>query len=87
MTKTVSATEARSIFGELLDLVYYQGIGIVIEKMGKPVAKITKVEMKENEIEDKRRKLLALAGIWDNKDGEIIEKYAKKLRREAKILP
>lgn len=45
MTKTVSAYEARTNLGELLNLVYYKGDIVIIEKMGKPMVKLTKVEV------------------------------------------
>lgn len=42
MTKIVSAYEARTNFGELLNLVYYQGENVVVTKSGKIMAQITK---------------------------------------------
>ncbi len=40
MEKTVDATLARRQLGTLLDEVYYKGESIVIERKGKPLAKI-----------------------------------------------
>lgn len=83
MTKTISAYEARTNLGEILNLVYYRGDTIIIEKMGKPMAKLTKVDISTKKtIRDKKR----WVGIWDNKDGGLIEKYALDLRRSGKIL-
>lgn len=42
MTKVVSAYEARTNFGELLNLVYYQGEDIIVTKSGKRMVRITK---------------------------------------------
>lgn len=36
--KTISAYNARTNFGELLNEIYYRGEEIVVEKMGKTVA-------------------------------------------------
>jgi len=43
-TKVYSAFQARNNFGELLNLVYYQNIEVVIEKMNKPVARIIPIQ-------------------------------------------
>ncbi|NCO88982.1 hypothetical protein CO083_00060 [Candidatus Roizmanbacteria bacterium CG_4_9_14_0_8_um_filter_34_12] len=43
-TKVYSAFQARNNFGELLNLVYYQNIEVVIEKMNKPVARIVPIQ-------------------------------------------
>lgn len=40
--KTVSAYHARTNFGEILNMVYYQGNEVVVERKGKPVVKIIK---------------------------------------------
>ena len=40
--KTVSAYQARTNFGEILNLVYYQGGEVVVERKGKPMVKIVK---------------------------------------------
>ena len=87
MVKTVSAYEARTNLGELINLAYYQGVEIIIEKMGKPMVKLTKVDKKEEKIEDYEKKIRRFTGIWANKDGKIIEKYARKFRKEFKLLP
>lgn len=39
---TVSAYRARTNFGEILNLVYYRGDEVVVERKGKPVVKIIK---------------------------------------------
>lgn len=46
------------------------------------------VTFRENltDIEKRRNALMKLAGAWAGKDGEIIEKAAKKMRKTAKII-
>lgn len=44
MTKVMTAYEARTNFGELLNLVYYQGDEVVITKNQKPMVKIIKAD-------------------------------------------
>lgn len=85
MTKTVSAYEARTKLGELMNLVYYNNIDIIVEKMGKPIVRITKID-KNEDLLSKKDRFKKFAGIWDNKDGEIIKKYAGDLRKKAKII-
>lgn len=43
-TQRVSAHQLRNNLGEMLNRVYYSGYEIVVEKMGKPVAKITPIK-------------------------------------------
>lgn len=83
MTKTVSAYEARTNLGEILNLVYYKGDTVIIEKMGKPMVKLTKVgtSKKKTGLNKKR-----WAGIWSNKEGRLIEKYALELRKAGTIV-
>lgn len=82
MTKTVSAYEARTNLGELLNLVYYKGDTVIIEKMGKPMVKLTKIDTLKKRV---GKDVKNWAGIWDNKDGELIEKYALDLRKSGKF--
>ena len=46
--KTVSAYTARTNFGELLNEVYYQGEEFVVERKGKPLAKISRIDSTES---------------------------------------
>lgn len=80
MTKNISANEARTKFGELMNSVYYNGVDIIVERWGKPMVKIVPVN------KNKKGNIKDLAGIWKGEDGEEIEKYAKKFRKETKIL-
>ena len=52
MTSTISASEARNNFSEIINRVQYKGESIIIEKQGKPVAKI--VAMAETTEEKKQ---------------------------------
>lgn len=80
MTKTVSAYEARTKFGEILNLVYYKNMEIIVEKMGKPIVKIVKVSPLTLE-----EKLAKYAGTWTDEEAKAIEKAAKELRKTAKF--
>ena len=83
MTKTMSAYEARTNFGELLNLVYYKDIDVIVEKMGRPMVKIIKAPA----IKKTRAEILAkYAGIWANdKDVEKIEAAMKEFRTNFKL--
>lgn len=83
MTKIMSAYEARTNFGELLNLVYYKEIDVIVEKKGKPMIKIIKAPV-DNKGLAFEEKLAKYAGIWAN-EGEAIKKEAMKLRKTAKV--
>ncbi len=83
MTKTISAYQARTNLGEILNLVYYKGDTVIIEKMGKPMVKITKVDTSKKKSFRNKKKWV---GIWDSLDGKLIEKYALTLREKGKIV-
>lgn len=83
MMKTVTAYEARTRLGELLNLVYYRGDTIIIEKMGKPMGKLISAR-KKDEIR-KKKNPMHWAGIWGKQDAELIEKYAVELRTKGRI--
>lgn len=87
MTKTVTAYEARTKLGELLNLVYYKGDEIIIKKSGKPVAKISRFYASSPEKVKTTGDLRSLAGVWANEDGKVIKKHARNMRRNFKILP
>lgn len=83
MTKTISAYQARTNLGEILNLVYYKGDTVIIEKMGKPMVKLTKVTTTKKKIGKNKKRW---AGVWDNKEGRLIEKYALQLRKTGKTV-
>lgn len=86
MTKTVSAYEARTNFGELINLVYYKGIDVVIEKMGKPVAKLTSINKSTEKEIGAEDKIASFAGIWADNEGNKIKANAKKFRKKFKLI-
>ena len=63
MEKVVDATIARRQLGTLLDEVYYRGDSIIIERKGKPLAKIVPLSVnegrKEKSLTPTQEKLLA----------------------------
>ena len=84
MTKTYSAYDARTRFGEILNLAYYQGVEIIVERMGKPMVKIIKADDKKTA----SKELIAkYRGIWNNPLGEKISKRAADFRTSFKIMP
>ncbi|MEK7543704.1 MAG: type II toxin-antitoxin system prevent-host-death family antitoxin [Patescibacteria group bacterium] len=79
MNITVSAMDARKRFGEILNSAFYRGISTVIERKGKPIAKIVPV------LDDRvtpGKSLLAYAGMWKD-DGDIraMKKAIAHIRR------
>jgi antitoxin (DNA-binding transcriptional repressor) of toxin-antitoxin stability system len=85
MKKTVSAYDARTRFGEMINLAYYQGMEIIVEKMGKPMVKITKVTA--DEVKPNRAELIEkYAGIWRDEDLTIVKKEMKKFRKNFKLI-
>lgn len=68
MTKVISAYDARTNFGEIINQVYYQDEEIIVTKTGKPMVKIVKADT-EKEGETASSGLKELYGIWaDRKD-------------------
>lgn len=68
---TVSAYRARTNFGEILNLVYYRGDEVVVERKGKPVVKIIKFADKMIEADP----LPGSIGLWKHLNAD---KMAKK---------
>lgn len=64
--RTVSAYDARVRLGELLNEVYYRDEEIIIERKGKPMVKISKVEEPKTEADLKA--FAAAAGSWADFD-------------------
>ncbi len=54
MNNTLSATEARNRFFEILDLAIYKGERFMVKKDGKPAVNITPVETKKSPEEVKK---------------------------------
>ena len=79
MAKVVSALKARRNLGELINRAYYRGEETVIEKKGKPVAKITWVKTPNFSGKDP---LAKTAGAWKDIDTETIKRKIKEGRRD-----
>lgn len=79
MNTTITAMEARKRFGEILNSAFYRGISTIIERKGKPVAKIVPI------LDDRvvlTKNLLSYAGIWkDAGDILAMKKAITRLRR------
>ena len=78
MKKTVSAQQARNNLGALLNMVYYQGAEIIIERAGKPMAKLIMVENNSKNKPDPEK----FAGIWEDDATGEIEKNMKQFRKD-----
>lgn len=88
MIKTISAYNAKTNFGELINIIRYLNTEVIVERYGKPVIKmipLTTTETKSLKTKGKADLFAKWAGVWDNKDGDIIEKYAKKFRKTGKL--
>jgi prevent-host-death family protein len=77
---TVTVSEARDRFAELVDRASLTGETFLVEKYGRPRVKITSLDMAD------KIDPMSLAGVWDNKTGDKIAKYAKQLRKTAKFI-
>lgn len=82
LIQTVSATDARARFNELMNLAYYNNATIVVTRMDKPTIKITRAD--DNNIKP-NRDLTPFIGIWAD-DGDKIKKEMKKFRRDFKFI-
>lgn len=73
--------EARKRFGEILNSAFYRGISTIIERKGRPIAKVVPV-MDDRVVP--RKDFLAYAGIWrDAEDITNMKKAIGRLRRSA----
>jgi len=77
--KTISAYDARTKLGELLNEVYYKNEEIVIERKGKPMVKIIKYEESVNDKDDAFHKL---AGLWKDLDTDKMIKDIYEARKD-----
>lgn len=77
--KTVSAYDARTKFGELLNEVYYKGEEVIVERKGKRMVKITRVERPGK---TRRDLLKEAAGAWKDLDTDKLIRDIYKARRD-----
>ena len=83
--RTVSAYDARVRLGELLNEVYYRDEEIIIERKGKPMVKISKVEKTKTAADLKA--FLAAAGSWKDVDTDKFMANVYKSRKKASRSP
>ena len=79
MAKTVSALKMRRNLGELLNDTYYRGEEIVIERKGRPIAKLIRLETFPT---TKKDPFISAAGAWKDLDAERIKTLIKKSRAD-----
>lgn len=63
MVHVVSAQQARRQFGEIMNMVYYQGESVIVERAGKPMVRIVKPRSKTTSAKKKEAKEVADALI------------------------
>lgn len=81
--RTVSAYDARVRFGELLNEVYYRDEEIIIERKGKPMVKISKVEKPKTKADFNA--FAAAAGSWKDFDtDEFMANIYKSRKRSSR---
>lgn len=83
MARRMSAYEARVHFGELLNRVHYQGEEFIIEKMGKPVARLVGVAGPAAG-GDWRATLKRYAGTIPSAEGAKMLRVVAKARRDSR---
>ena len=87
MVKKVSALKARQNLGRIMDEVSLGGDDYIIERGGRPLVAIVKIE-KYQQIKDNRKTALqSLGRIWEKMKEEepaIIEKTIKEASKEAR---
>jgi len=95
MGKTVDATVARRQLGTLLDEVYYKGESIIIERKGKPLAKIVPLDTpepaQESAVTPKQRNLIdelnSLPTVEIKEEPtDLLRKIREKRVAEAKVI-
>lgn len=79
--KTVSAYDARVRFGELLNEVYYRDEEVIVERKGKPMVKISKIEKPKTSADFSAFR--AAAGSWEDIDTDKFITNAYKSRRRS----
>ncbi len=85
MNNIINITEFRNNISDYINRVIYNKDSFLLKKGKSIVAKvIVYKEKKEYLTEDKIKKY---AGIWSKKEANLISKYAKKMRKETKLIP
>jgi prevent-host-death family protein len=87
MSKYIAISDARANLPELVENVNTNNNEVFITVYGKPVAKLVSAESeKENKTIDFEKVIDRYLGIWDDKEGETIAKYASQMRKKGKII-
>ncbi|KKP62924.1 MAG: hypothetical protein US48_C0025G0004 [Candidatus Levybacteria bacterium GW2011_GWA2_37_36] len=85
MNNIVNISDFRNNISDYINRVIYNKDSFLLKKGKSIVAKVVVYkEQKELLIEDKIKKY---AGIWSDKEANLIRKYARKLRKEVKLIP
>lgn len=85
MNNIINISEFRNNISDYINRVIYNKDSFLLKKGKSIVARIVFYkEQKELLTEDKIKKY---AGIWSDKEANSIRKYAKKLRKEVKLIP
>lgn len=85
MNNIVKVSDFRNNISDYINRVIYNKDSFLLKKGKSIVAKVVFYKgQKETLTEDKIKKY---AGIWSDKEANIIRKYAKKLRKEVKLIP
>lgn len=85
MNNIVNVSDFRNNISDYINRVIYNKDSFLLKKGKSIVARVVFYkEQKESLTEDKIKKY---AGIWSDKDANMVRKYAKKLRKEVKLIP
>ena len=85
MNNIVNISDFRNNISDYINRVIYNKDSFLLKKGKSIVARVVFYkEQKELLTEDKIKKY---AGIWSDKEANVIRKYAKKLRKEFKLIP
>jgi len=79
MNNIVNVSDFRNHISDYINRIIYKNDSFLLKKGKTVVVKVTAYNRKEKAVNDKKAK--SFVGIWDNKDGEIIKKYARRLRK------
>ncbi|EKE14539.1 MAG: hypothetical protein ACD_12C00439G0004 [uncultured bacterium] len=85
MNNIVNISDFRNNISDYINRVIYNKDSFLLKKGKSIVARVVFYkEQKEILTEGKIKKY---AGIWSDKEANLIRKYAKKLRKEVKLIP